>query len=40
MAAPVPRLALLTAKYVAVVTVAMLTAVVNLTAMTVTSPLS
>jgi sodium transport system permease protein len=36
MAAPVPRLALLTAKYIAVVTVAMLTAVINLTAMTVT----
>lgn len=36
MAAPVPRLALLLAKYIAVVTVSMLTAVVNLTAMTVT----
>lgn len=36
MAAPVPRLAVLMAKYVAVVTVAMLTAVVNLTAMTAT----
>ncbi len=36
MAAPVPRLALLLAKYVAVLTVSMLTAVVNLTAMTVT----
>jgi len=36
MAAPVPRLGLLLGKYVAVVTVAMLTAVVNLTAMTVT----
>lgn len=36
MAAPIPRLGLLLAKYVAVVTVAMLTAVVNLTAMTVT----
>lgn len=36
MAAPVPRLAVLMAKYVAVVTVAMLTAIVNLTAMTVT----
>lgn len=36
MAAPVPRLGLLFGKYVAVVTVAMLTAVVNLTAMTVT----
>jgi sodium transport system permease protein len=36
MAAPVPRLALLIAKYVAVVTVAMLTAVVNLLAMTIT----
>lgn len=36
MAAPVPRLALLAAKYVAVVTVAMLTATANLVAMTVT----
>jgi ABC-2 type transport system permease protein/sodium transport system permease protein len=36
MAAPVPRLALLFAKYVAVLTVAMLTALVNLTAMMVT----
>jgi ABC-2 type transport system permease protein/sodium transport system permease protein len=36
MAAPVPRLGLLIAKYVAVVTVATLTAVVNMTAMTVT----
>jgi sodium transport system permease protein len=36
MAAPVPRLGILIAKYVAVVTVAMLTAVINLTAMTVT----
>jgi ABC-2 type transport system permease protein/sodium transport system permease protein len=36
MAAPVPRVALLLAKYVAVVAVAMLTAIVNLTAMTVT----
>src|SRR6185436_11900738 len=36
MAAPVPRLALLIAKYIAVVTVSMLTAIVNLTAMTVT----
>ena len=36
MAAPVPRLAVLMAKYIAVVTVATLTAVVNLTAMTVT----
>jgi sodium transport system permease protein len=36
MAAPVPRLGLLLGKYIAVVTVAMLTAVVNLTAMTVT----
>ena len=36
MAAPVPRLGLLLAKYIAVVTVAMLTAVVNLTAMTIT----
>lgn len=36
MAAPVPRLSLLTAKYVAVVTVALLTAVANLFAMTVT----
>jgi ABC-2 type transport system permease protein/sodium transport system permease protein len=36
MAAPVPRLGVLIAKYVAVVTVAMLTAVINLTAMTVT----
>ena len=36
MAAPVPRFRLLAAKYVAVVTVAMLTAAVNLLAMTVT----
>src|SRR5262249_22543188 len=36
MAAPVPRLALLFAKYVAVVTVALLTAVVNLGTMMVT----
>ena len=36
MAAPVPRLGLLVAKYAAVVTVAVLTAVVNLTAMTIT----
>jgi ABC-2 type transport system permease protein/sodium transport system permease protein len=36
MAAPVPRLGVLLAKYIAVVTVATLTAVVNLTAMTVT----
>ncbi|MCO6456072.1 MAG: ABC transporter permease, partial [Pirellulaceae bacterium] len=36
MAAPVPRLALLGAKYVAVLTVAVLTAVANLLAMTVT----
>jgi ABC-2 type transport system permease protein/sodium transport system permease protein len=36
MAAPVPRLGLLLAKYVAVVTVAMLTAVMNLLAMTIT----
>jgi ABC-2 type transport system permease protein/sodium transport system permease protein len=36
MAAPVPRLSLLLAKYVAVLTVAMLTALVNLTAMMVT----
>jgi sodium transport system permease protein len=36
MAAPVPRLELLIAKYIAVVTVATLTAVVNLTAMMVT----
>src|SRR5207249_5625526 len=36
MAAPVPRLGVLIAKYIAVVTVAMLTAVINLTAMTVT----
>jgi sodium transport system permease protein len=36
MAAPVPRLSVLIAKYIAVVTVATLTAVVNLTAMTVT----
>jgi len=36
MAAPVPRLSLLGAKYVAVVTVAMLTAVANLTAMSIT----
>src|SRR4029450_4458465 len=36
MAAPVPRLGILIDKYIAVVTVAMLTAVINLTAMTVT----
>jgi ABC-2 type transport system permease protein/sodium transport system permease protein len=36
MAAPVPRLGLLLAKYVAVVTVAILTAVMNLLAMTIT----
>lgn len=36
VAAPVPRLGLLFAKYVTVVTVAMLTAVVNLTAMVIT----
>jgi ABC-2 type transport system permease protein/sodium transport system permease protein len=36
IAAPVPRLGLLFAKYVAVVTVAMLTAVVNVSAMTIT----
>lgn len=36
MAAPVPRLSLLGAKYVAVLTVAMLTAVANLTAMSIT----
>ncbi len=36
MAAPVPRLGLLMAKYVAVVTVATMTAVINLTAMVVT----
>ncbi|HEY2412366.1 MAG TPA: ABC transporter permease subunit/CPBP intramembrane protease [Pirellulaceae bacterium] len=36
MAAPVPRLELLIAKYIAVVTVATLTAVVNMTAMTAT----
>jgi len=36
IAAPVPRLQLLLAKYVAVLTVALLTATVNLTAMTVT----
>jgi ABC-2 type transport system permease protein/sodium transport system permease protein len=36
MAAPVPRLGLLFAKYVAVVTVALLTAIVNLMAMTIT----
>jgi ABC-type Na+ efflux pump permease subunit/membrane protease YdiL (CAAX protease family) len=40
VAAPVPRLALLFAKYVAVVTVAVLTAVVNLVMMTVTVQLS
>jgi ABC-2 type transport system permease protein/sodium transport system permease protein len=37
IAAPVPRLGLLMAKYVAVLTVALLTAVVNLTAMTITA---
>lgn len=36
MAAPVPRLSLLIAKYLVVVGVAMLTAIINLTAMTVT----
>jgi sodium transport system permease protein len=36
MAAPVPRLGLLTAKYIAVLSVAVLTAVVNLVAMTLT----
>jgi sodium transport system permease protein len=36
IAAPVPRLGLLAAKYVAVLTVALLTATVNLTAMTIT----
>jgi sodium transport system permease protein len=36
IAAPVPRIGLLLAKYVAVLTVAIITAVVNLTAMTVT----
>lgn len=36
MAAPLPRLAVLIAKYIAVVTVAMLTAVINLVAMMVT----
>jgi sodium transport system permease protein len=36
MAAPVPRLSILMAKYIAVMSVAMLTAVINLTAMTVT----
>jgi sodium transport system permease protein len=36
MAAPVPRLGLLMAKYVAVVTVATMTAIINLTAMVVT----
>src|SRR5207244_9214524 len=37
IAAPVPRLGLLIAKYVAVLTVAILTALVNLTAMTITA---
>ena len=37
IAAPVPRLGLLMAKYVAVLTVALLTAVVNLTGMTITA---
>lgn len=37
IAAPVPRLGLLLAKYVAVLTVALLTAVVNLTGMTITA---
>ncbi len=37
IAAPVPRLGLLLAKYVAVLTVAVLTALVNLTAMTITA---
>ncbi len=36
MAAPVPRLGLLIAKYLAVLSVALLTAVINLTAMTIT----
>lgn len=40
MAAPVPRLSLLIAKYSAVVTVATMTAVINLTAMVVTLALS
>jgi ABC-2 type transport system permease protein/sodium transport system permease protein len=40
VAAPVPRLSLLLAKYIAVVTVALLTALVNLTAMLVTLWLS
>src|SRR5205085_9319852 len=37
IAAPVPRLGLLLAKYVAVLTVAILTALVNLTAITITA---
>jgi sodium transport system permease protein len=40
VAAPVPRLALLSAKYVAVLTVAVLTATINLTMMTVTLQVS
>jgi len=40
IAAPIPRISLLLAKYVAVVTVALLTATVNLLAMTVTMQLS
>lgn len=40
VAAPIPRLGLLFAKYIAVVTVAMLTSVVNLIAMTMTIQLS
>ncbi len=40
VAAPVPRFALLTAKYLAVVTVAVLTAVVNLVSMTITLEIS
>jgi sodium transport system permease protein len=37
IAAPVPRVGLLLAKYVAVLTVALLTAIINLTAMTITA---
>jgi ABC-2 type transport system permease protein/sodium transport system permease protein len=40
IAAPIPRIGLLFAKYIAVVTVALLTALVNLTAMTTTMMLS
>src|SRR5207248_368580 len=40
VAAPVPRFALLTAKYIAVVTVAVLTAVVNLVSMVITLQVS